>query len=178
MGRGYGIALLLLAACSTGRSWSTGEQSEEELRKVLARRDVREIAIALNEAVYLVPAAQLTAERERLLAALAGAGANHEPPPHPVTVETRDRVLAWPRAEVMEFAFDDGLLHVARLHEGLFRVSFEQGRETRWVDFESSAAIEGAWRSLADAARSRAKRETGRSWSDHPLRQLRSIGID
>ncbi|MHC4938261.1 MAG: hypothetical protein ACYTHK_04765 [Planctomycetota bacterium] len=170
------MILSLLCACTSGRTWSTGEQSEEEIRKILARRDVREASVALNDAVFLVPAPQLAAERDALLAALAGGMVDREPPPYDVEVETRDQVLAWARSEVVEFQYDDGRLHVERKPGGSFVVSFEQGKDVRWIDLKPSAGIDAHWRAYTDAARRMAKPDPRRSWSDRPLDRLRDVG--
>ncbi|MHC4848627.1 MAG: hypothetical protein ACYTEG_09255 [Planctomycetota bacterium] len=175
--RWIGFALLL-CACSSSRSYSTGEQSEEELREILARRDVLDSALALNDAVYAIGSAQLSTERNALLAALAEAPVDRSTPPFRVEVDLRKGVKMWPRSEVLELAYEDGVLHIEQRPDRTTVVAFEKGNETRWMDLQASAPVRQAWRAHADAARRKSRAQQGLHWAERPLRRMRDIGID
>jgi hypothetical protein len=148
------------------------------LRAILARRDVRDSSLALNDAVYFIPRTAMAAERDALLAALAQATPNRKSPPYRVDALVVDQVVAWPRAEVLELSFDDGLLHLARRPGGGVHVAFQQGKDVRWMDLKPSKQVDSAWRAHADAVRRKGTLDEDRSWAERPLERMRDIGID
>ena len=178
MRAGYGIGLLLLCACSSSRTYSTGEQSEEALREIFARRDVVDSALALNDAVYGIAPTELAAERNALLAALAQAPVDRRTPPFRVAVDSREGVKAWPRSEVLELAYEEGVLHIEQRPDRTTVVAFEKGNDVRWMDLQASAQVQQAWRAHADAARRKGRSQQGLHWAERPLRRMRDIGID
>jgi len=177
MRRGYAIGLLLMAACSTSRSWTTGGEANEKLQEILERRDGKEAGLATPAAIYLVPEGRLDSERNALLQALRDAPVKQQPPVFVGFNSTG--VVAWMRPEVLEVAFEDGTLHVEWLAGKPCHVAFEQGKDVLWMDLQPSAKVDAAWRALDAAARAASRGTPNRGgYGDRPLQRMRDAGID
>ena len=125
----YALALALFAcACSTTHTWTSGGESDDELRAILARRDGIEAGLATPEAIYLIPRDKLAAETDALLKALHASAAEPGVLPYDVGVEFRDQgVIAYDRPQVYEIAYEDGALSVRRFAGQPCHVAFARG---------------------------------------------------
>jgi len=179
MRAGYGIGLLLLCACSSSRTYSTGGQTEPQLRAVLARRDWFESALATPQTGYFIPSGQLTAETDALLTALHEAKVEQRTPPYGVTVAFNETVVAWARPHVFEAGYRDGTLHVEWRSGQPCHVAFEQGKEVSWMDLAPSPKVAAAMRALGAAAQRQGKlSQAPGGGAVRPLQWLRQIVVD
>jgi hypothetical protein len=177
MRRGYAIGLVLTAACSATRTWSTGGEANEKLRAILDRRDGAEAGLATPAAIYFVPDGRLDSERKALLQALRDAPVKEQPPVFFGFNTTG--VVSWARPEVLEVAFEDGTLHVEWLAGRSCHVAFEQGRDVLWMDLQPSAKVDAAWRALDAAARAASRGTPDRGgYGDRPLQRMRDAGVE
>lgn len=173
------LLLLALCACSSGRTYSTGGQTEPKLRAVLARRDWSGTALATPQTVYFIPGGQLAAETDALLTALHEAKVEQRTPPYGVAVAFNETVVAWARPHVFEAGSRDGTLHVEWQAGQPCHVAFEQGKDVSWMDLAPSPKVAAAMRALAAAAQRQGKlSHAPGGGAVRPLQWLRQLAVD